>query len=55
MPKYLKTSSKNFEKEFYDILENKAELSEEIDVAVRQIIKEVRAKGDEALINYTKK
>ena len=55
MPKYLKTSSKNFEKEFYDILENKAELSEEIDVAVRQIIKEVRAKGDEALINYTNK
>jgi histidinol dehydrogenase len=55
MPKYLKTSSKNFEKEFYDILENKAELSEEVDIAVRRIVKEVRAKGDTALINYTNK
>jgi len=55
MPKYLNTSSKNFENEFYDILENKAELSDETEAVVQQIINGVRAKGDAALIDYTNK
>ena len=53
MPLRLSTTDADFEARFRDFLGMKREVSEEVDVAVRAIIAEVRAKGDAALVAFT--
>ncbi|WP_316859087.1 histidinol dehydrogenase [uncultured Cohaesibacter sp.] len=45
----------NFEAAFRDLLSMKREVSDDVDAIVRDIIEDVRARGDEALYEYTAK
>ncbi|MBZ9674576.1 histidinol dehydrogenase [Mesorhizobium sp. ES1-1] len=51
----LRQSDVDFEQRFAAFLTTKREVSEDVDAAVRQIIARVRAEGDAALIDYTRK
>ncbi len=45
----------DFETRFAAFLETKREVSDDVDQTVRDIVADVRARGDEALIDYTKR
>jgi histidinol dehydrogenase len=49
----LSTSDADFEERFAALLSTKREVSDDVDAVVRDIIADVRARGDEALIEYT--
>jgi histidinol dehydrogenase len=51
----LRQSDADFEQRFAAFLLTKREVSADVDTAVREIIARVRAEGDAALIDYTKK
>lgn len=51
----LNVKDKGFEDQFSDLLNTKREVSEDVDNIVRDIIFNVRARGDQALIDYTLK
>lgn len=51
----LHAGSANFEQEFAAFLSTKREVSEDVDATVRAIIKDVRVRGDAALVDYTAK
>ena len=55
MPERLSTSARDFENQFAAFLSRKREVSDDVDTAVRQIIADVRARGDDALIELTAK
>ena len=55
MPVFLNSQSSNFEKEFKKLLSAKRENSVDVDLSVREIIDGVIERGDQALIEYTKK
>ena len=55
MPVLLNSQNSDFEKEFKKLLLAKREDSVDVDVSVRAIIGEVIERGDQALIEYTKK
>lgn len=55
MPMRLKSVDKDFEKQFTALLSQKREVSADVDNAVRDIIGEVRARGDAALVDLTLK
>jgi histidinol dehydrogenase len=55
MPVRLKSSDKDFEARFTDLLGLKREVSVDVDNAVREIINDVRARGDAALVDLTQK
>ena len=55
MPLRLDFSEPDFETRFAAFLATKREVSEDVDVIVRDIIERVRTEGDKALIDYTKK
>ncbi|WP_319530787.1 histidinol dehydrogenase [uncultured Cohaesibacter sp.] len=51
----LNASDATFEAAFRDLLAMKREVSDDVDAIVRDIIEDVRARGDEALYDYTAK
>ena len=51
----LDSAAGDFEKRFSDLLAAKREVSEDVDAAVRAIIEDVRARGDDALIELTRR
>ena len=51
----LDSSAGDFEKHFSDLLTAKREISEDVDDAVREIVDDVRVRGDEALIELTQR
>ena len=55
MPVFLDSLNINFEKDFETLLSSKREDSFDVDLSVREIIKAVIEKGDQALIDYTQK
>lgn len=55
MPKRLATSDPGFERAFAALLAEKREVSTEVDAAVAAIVGEVRARGDAALVDLTKR
>lgn len=55
MPMHLKSTAANFETDFRALLAQKREVSEDVEQAVRAIIDDVRARGDAALIDLSKK
>ena len=55
MPVFLNSQSSNFEKEFKKLLLAKRENSVDVDLSVRDIIDGVIDRGDQALIEYTKR
>ena len=55
MPVFLNSQSSNFEKEFRKLLSAKRENSVDVDLSVREIIDGVIERGDQALIEYTKR
>lgn len=55
MPIKLKTSDADFETRFAEFLTTKREVSQEVDDKVREIIADVRRRGDEAVIELTRK
>jgi histidinol dehydrogenase len=55
MPKTLHTSDPGFEAAFTALLAEKREVSEEVDTVVREIISDVRTRGDAALIDLSLK
>ena len=55
MPVFLNSQNSNFEKEFKKLLSAKRENSVDVDLSVREIIDGVIERGDQALIEYTKK
>ncbi|MBX9464110.1 MAG: histidinol dehydrogenase [Aquamicrobium sp.] len=55
MPLRLDRSAAGFEADFAAFLATKREVSEDVDVVVRDIIARVREDGDAALIDYTKR
>jgi histidinol dehydrogenase len=55
MPMRLKSVDKNFEQQFATLLSQKREVSVDVDNAVRDIIADVRARGDAALVDLTLK
>ena len=55
MPVFLDSLNINFEKDFETLLSSKTEDSLDVDLSVREIIKAVIEKGDQALIDYTQK
>jgi len=55
MPKRLSTSSAQFEQDFVALLAAKREVSADVDAAVRDIISNVRSRGDAALIELSRK
>ena len=55
MAKRLVSSNPSFEKAFMALLATKREVSEDVDQTVAGIIADVIARGDEALIDYTKR
>ena len=55
MAERLTAGTSDFEPRFANFLTRKREASEEVDLAVRQIIADVRARGDEAIIALTAK
>lgn len=55
MPMRLESSAAGFEASFKELLAQKREVSADVDTAVRAIIADVRARGDEALIELSQK
>ena len=55
MPLWLKTNDQDFEAQFRSLLAMKREVSEDVDNIVRDIIANVMAHGDAALIDYSRK
>lgn len=55
MAKRLSTSDSNFETAFAALLAEKREVSEEVDAIVAGIVKDVRSRGDAALIDLSRK
>jgi histidinol dehydrogenase len=55
MPVRLKSNDSDFEAQFTELLGLKREVSVDVDNAVREIINDVRARGDAALIDLTQK
>lgn len=55
MAERLETTAAGFDRRFQALLETKREISEDVDAVVRQIIADVRARGDAALVELTKK
>ena len=55
MPQRLSTSDRDFERRFADFLEQKREVSPDVDAAAAAIIADVRERGDAALIELTQK
>jgi histidinol dehydrogenase len=55
MPVHLAITDANFDTEFASFLANKREVSPDVDSSVRAIIADVRTRGDEALIEYTRR
>ena len=55
MPVFLNSQNSDFEKEFKKLLSAKRENSVDVDLSVREIIDGVIERGDQALIEYTKK
>ncbi len=53
MAERLTTTQSDFESKFTDFLTRKREVSDDVDLAVRQIIADVRRRGDAALIDFT--
>ena len=49
----LDTVKSDFAARFDELLAGKREVSEDVDTVVRSIVADVRARGDEALIEYT--
>src|SRR5262245_333995 len=54
MPVHLASTDANFDAAFADFLASKREVAPDVDSRVRAIIADVRARGDEALIEYTR-
>ena len=50
----IRTTDRGFEKAFERILERRGEIEQRVEHAVSEIIREVRTKGDSALIRYAK-
>ena len=55
MPVFLNTTDPNFEAQFQTLLSAKREDSPDVDQVVADIIADVRARGDAALLEYTKR
>jgi histidinol dehydrogenase len=55
MPQRLSTTDTDFERQFTQFLATKREVSEDVDAAVRTIIADVRARGDRALVELSRK
>jgi histidinol dehydrogenase len=55
MPKRLKTADTGFEEAFKTFLTEKREVSADVDAAVAQILAEVKARGDSALTDLSRK
>jgi histidinol dehydrogenase len=55
MPLHLVTSDPDFERAFAAFLSGKREVAEDVEVAVRAVIAEVRRDGDKALIELTRR
>jgi histidinol dehydrogenase len=55
MPLHITISDPNFERAFAAFLATKREVSEDVDAAVRAIIAQVRAEGDRAVIELTRR
>ena len=55
MPVRLKTTDSDFSASFAALLDTKREAAEDVDAAVRAIVGEVAERGDEALIELSKK
>ena len=55
MPHFLNATEAGFERSFQALLSAKREDSPDVDAAVAEIIADVRARGDEALIDLTTK
>jgi histidinol dehydrogenase len=53
MVQWLRASDADFPGKFQTFLQSKREVSEDVDLVVRDIIKRVRTEGDAALIEYT--
>lgn len=52
---WLEQASDDFERRFAEFLTTKREVSEDVNAIVRAIIDDVRARGDEALVEYSKR
>ena len=55
MPQRLDARTADFETRFAAFLSTKREISEDVDAAARAIVADVRARGDAALIDYTRR
>ena len=55
MPMRLDAALPSFEHDFANLLAMKREVSEDVDLAVKAIIEDVVARGDEALVDYTRR
>jgi histidinol dehydrogenase len=55
MPQRLETGTPDFEAKFAALLAQKREVSEDVDAAVRAILTDVRARGDAALIELSRR
>jgi len=55
MPKWLKTADTGFEETFKAFLSEKREVSADVDAAVAEILADVKARGDAALIELSRK
>ncbi len=55
MPQYLNVNDPDFDTRFMRFLGMKREVSEDVDLAVRDILEDVRKRGDEAVFEYTLK
>ncbi|MGB7433191.1 MAG: histidinol dehydrogenase [Ahrensia sp.] len=55
MPKFLSTKDAGFEARFAAFLTTKREVSADVDAVVREIIADIRTRGDAALFDFTQK
>lgn len=55
MPQWLESNAADFESAFTSLLALKREVSEDVDTIVKDIIAQVIARGDAALVDYTQK
>ncbi len=55
MPKTLNINNSLFEDDFVALLNSKREMDDDVDIIVADIIRDVRNRGDEAVIDYTNK
>lgn len=53
MPRRLDSNSDSFSKDFSDLLGVKREMEEDVDLAVAEILADVKSRGDDAVIEYT--